>query len=262
MCEWLVSFPKRLRVASFCRWCLDTALSRPVTALDNERFTVQSVMLHYAVPVVLVREGLLAQMRACVEGCVSQQCEWRGRPTAQCLPRGPALSLYPSCSCRLAFWSPMPCASCSVHLGSLPGSTPFSSSRQGWALLPCCASLPCSSLSTAQASLRLSPLPHFLPAPWIDLSFSPADGYTAAHPSPSSSLCGSSSLGSWVCFTLPQVNGMLPILPLLFPVLWVLATACGEARVLAQMSKASPSSLVGCSKAGMESSSVVLGSGA
>ncbi|EHB10775.1 hypothetical protein GW7_04468 [Heterocephalus glaber] len=39
-------------------------------------------------------------------------------------------------------------------------------------------------------------------------------------------------------------NGMLPILPLLFPVLWVLATACGEARVLAQMSKASPSSLL------------------
>lgn len=30
------------------------ALSRPVTALDNERFTVQSVMLRYAVPVVLV----------------------------------------------------------------------------------------------------------------------------------------------------------------------------------------------------------------
>ncbi|KAM7334585.1 hypothetical protein ACRRTK_007905 [Alexandromys fortis] len=75
------------------RWCLDMALLRPVTALDNERFTVQSVMLHYAVPVVLV-------------------------------------------------------------------------------------------------------------------------------------------------------NGMLPILPLLFPVLWVLATACGEARVLAQMSKASPSSLL------------------
>nr|XP_045232629.1 transmembrane protein 94 isoform X4 [Macaca fascicularis] len=75
------------------RWCLDMALSRPVTALDNERFTVQSVMLHYAVPVVLV-------------------------------------------------------------------------------------------------------------------------------------------------------NGVLPILPLLFPVLWVLATACGEARVLAQMSKASPSSLL------------------
>lgn len=46
-----------------------------------------------------------------------------------------------------------------------------------------------------------------------------------------------------------QVNGVLPILPLLFPVLWVLATACGEARVLAQMSKASPSSLVSCSRA-------------
>ncbi|XP_063575007.1 transmembrane protein 94 isoform X13 [Pongo abelii] len=41
-----------------------------------------------------------------------------------------------------------------------------------------------------------------------------------------------------------KVNGVLPILPLLFPVLWVLATACGEARVLAQMSKASPSSLL------------------
>lgn len=55
-CGCLASSPKRLRLASFCRWCLDTALSRPVTALDNERFTVQSVMLHYAVPVVLVRE--------------------------------------------------------------------------------------------------------------------------------------------------------------------------------------------------------------
>lgn len=42
------------RTISFCRWCLDMALSRPVTALDNERFTVQSVMLRYAVPVVLV----------------------------------------------------------------------------------------------------------------------------------------------------------------------------------------------------------------
>lgn len=40
----------------YCRWCLDMALSRPVTALDNERFTVQSVMLHYAMPVVLVRQ--------------------------------------------------------------------------------------------------------------------------------------------------------------------------------------------------------------
>lgn len=45
------------RVTSFCRWCLDMALSRPITALDNERFTVQSVMLHYAMPVVLVREA-------------------------------------------------------------------------------------------------------------------------------------------------------------------------------------------------------------
>ena len=42
------------RTISFYRWCLDMALSRPVTALDNERFTVQSVMLRYAVPVVLV----------------------------------------------------------------------------------------------------------------------------------------------------------------------------------------------------------------
>nr|XP_045014063.1 transmembrane protein 94 isoform X5 [Jaculus jaculus] len=104
------------------RWCLDMALSRPVTALDNERFTVQSVMLHYAVPVVL----------AC---------------------------FLITNAVRFMF-----CA---------PGVT-----------------------SWQYTLLQL------------------------------------------------QVNGMLPILPLLFPVLWVLATACGEARVLAQMSKASPSSLL------------------
>ncbi|KAL0594552.1 Transmembrane protein 94 [Plecturocebus cupreus] len=92
------------------RWCLDMALSRPVTALDNERFTVQSVMLHYAVPVVL-------------------------------------------------------------------------------------------------AGFLITNALRFI-------------------------------------FSAPGVNGVLPILPLLFPVLWVLATACGEARVLAQMSKASPSSLL------------------
>uniref|UniRef100_A0A452R343 Transmembrane protein 94 n=1 Tax=Ursus americanus TaxID=9643 RepID=A0A452R343_URSAM len=107
------------------RWCLDMALSRPVTALDNERFTVQSVMLHYAVPVAgfLITNALRFILNA-------------------------------------------------------PGVT-----------------------SWQYTLLQL------------------------------------------------QVNGVLPILPLLFPVLWVLATACGEARVLAQMSKASPSSLVGCSKA-------------
>uniref|UniRef100_A0A452TUD0 Transmembrane protein 94 n=1 Tax=Ursus maritimus TaxID=29073 RepID=A0A452TUD0_URSMA len=106
------------------RWCLDMALSRPVTALDNERFTVQSVMLHYAVPVAgfLITNALRFILNA-------------------------------------------------------PGVT-----------------------SWQYTLLQL------------------------------------------------QVNGVLPILPLLFPVLWVLATACGEARVLAQMSKASPSSLVGCSK--------------
>lgn len=55
--------------------------------------------------------------------------------------------------------------------------------------------------------------------------------------------------GTSAGLALSQVNGVLPILPLLFPVLWVLATACGEARVLAQMSKASPSSLVSSSRA-------------
>lgn len=49
----------------------------------------------------------------------------------------------------------------------------------------------------------------------------------------------------WGCFIFFQVNGVLPILPMLFPVLWILATAFGEARVLAQMSKASSTSLVG-----------------
>ncbi|XP_043820660.1 transmembrane protein 94 isoform X6 [Dromiciops gliroides] len=104
------------------RWCLDMALARPVTALDNERFTVQSVMLRYAVPVVLA-------------------------------------SFLITNALRFVF--------------SAPG------------------------------------------------------------------------IASWQYTLLQlQVNGVLPILPLLFPVLWVLATACGEARVLAQMSKASPSSLL------------------
>uniref|UniRef100_A0A7M4EAC3 Transmembrane protein 94 n=1 Tax=Crocodylus porosus TaxID=8502 RepID=A0A7M4EAC3_CROPO len=104
------------------RWCLDMALSRPVTALDNERFTVQSVMLKYAVPIVLA--GFL------ITNAV-----------------------------RFIFKAP--------------------------------------------------------------------------------------GIASWRYTLLQlQVNGVLPILPLLFPVLWVLATACGEARVLAQMSKASPTSLL------------------
>ncbi|XP_053564982.1 transmembrane protein 94 isoform X2 [Bombina bombina] len=41
-----------------------------------------------------------------------------------------------------------------------------------------------------------------------------------------------------------QVNALLPVLPLLFPVMWILVTALGEARVLAQMSKIPPSALV------------------
>lgn len=38
--------------------------------------------------------------------------------------------------------------------------------------------------------------------------------------------------------------GMLPILPLLFPVMWVLLNSFGEARVLAEFSRASPAGLV------------------
>ncbi|XP_064423623.1 transmembrane protein 94 isoform X2 [Latimeria chalumnae] len=100
---------------------LDLALSRPVTALDNERFTVQSVMAKYAVPGVLVT-FLIANTLRFVFGA--------------------------------------------------PGS-----------------------------------------APW-----------------------------QFTFFQL-QVNGVLPILPLLFPVMWILVTAYGEARVLAQFSKASPTGL-------------------
>ncbi|XP_034049558.1 transmembrane protein 94 isoform X2 [Thalassophryne amazonica] len=40
-----------------------------------------------------------------------------------------------------------------------------------------------------------------------------------------------------------QVMGVLPILPLLFPVMWVLVNAFGEARVLAEFSWASPAGL-------------------
>ncbi|XP_046888146.1 transmembrane protein 94 isoform X4 [Hypomesus transpacificus] len=41
-----------------------------------------------------------------------------------------------------------------------------------------------------------------------------------------------------------QLLGVLPILPLLFPVLWVLVNAYGEARVLAESSRASPTGLL------------------
>ncbi|KAM6896929.1 transmembrane protein 94 [Xenentodon cancila] len=41
-----------------------------------------------------------------------------------------------------------------------------------------------------------------------------------------------------------QVMGVLPILPLLFPVMWVLVNTFGEARVLAEFSRASPAGLL------------------
>nr|XP_029134346.1 transmembrane protein 94 [Labrus bergylta] len=41
-----------------------------------------------------------------------------------------------------------------------------------------------------------------------------------------------------------QVMGVLPVLPLLFPVMWVLLNAFGEARVLAEFSRASPAGLL------------------
>ncbi|XP_041829106.1 transmembrane protein 94 isoform X2 [Melanotaenia boesemani] len=40
-----------------------------------------------------------------------------------------------------------------------------------------------------------------------------------------------------------QLMGVLPILPLLFPLMWVLVNAFGEARVLAEFSRASPAGL-------------------
>ncbi|XP_026171145.1 transmembrane protein 94 isoform X1 [Mastacembelus armatus] len=40
-----------------------------------------------------------------------------------------------------------------------------------------------------------------------------------------------------------QVMGVLPILPLLFPVMWVLVNAFGEARILAEFSRVSPAGL-------------------
>ncbi|KAG7251735.1 hypothetical protein CRUP_015345, partial [Coryphaenoides rupestris] len=47
------------------------------------------------------------------------------------------------------------------------------------------------------------------------------------------------------CFNFIQLQlmGVLPILPLLFPVMWVLVNAYGEARVLAESSRTSPTGL-------------------
>ncbi|XP_041075800.1 transmembrane protein 94 isoform X2 [Polyodon spathula] len=112
----------RTPVIDHVRHSLDFALSRPVTALDNERFTVQSVMAKFACPVVLSAFLITNTVRFFVNA---------------------------------------------------PGVTPWQFS-------------------------------------FIQL----------------------------------QVNGVLPILPLVFPVMWVLVTAYGEARVLAESSKASPTGLL------------------
>lgn len=41
-------------VSPFNRNSLELALTRPITVLDNERFTVQSVITKFVCPVVLV----------------------------------------------------------------------------------------------------------------------------------------------------------------------------------------------------------------
>ncbi|XP_068160999.1 endoplasmic reticulum magnesium-transporting P-type ATPase isoform X3 [Antennarius striatus] len=57
--------------------------------------------------------------------------------------------------------------------------------------------------------------------------------------------CGAPSLTP-LCYNFFQLQlmGVLPILPLLFPVMWVLLNAFGEARVLAEFSRASPAGLL------------------
>ncbi|KAJ8246443.1 hypothetical protein GJAV_G00267850 [Gymnothorax javanicus] len=112
----------RTPVLDYIRNSLDLALSRPITALDNERFTVQSVMAKFACPVVLV------------------------------------------------------------------------------------------------AFFTTNALRYFFDAP----SLTPG------------------------CFNFIQLQlmGVLPILPLLFPVMWVLVNAYGEARVLAESSRTSPTGLL------------------
>ncbi|KAI5623418.1 transmembrane protein 94 isoform X1, partial [Silurus asotus] len=57
--------------------------------------------------------------------------------------------------------------------------------------------------------------------------------------------CGTPGLtpGQFNFFQL-QMMGVLPILPLLFPVMWVLVIAYGEARVLAEFSRSSPTGLL------------------
>ncbi|KPP72939.1 hypothetical protein Z043_108016 [Scleropages formosus] len=114
----------RTPILDSIRNSLDLALSRPVTALDNERFTVQSIMAKFACPVVLV------------------------------------------------------------------------------------------------AFLVVNTARYFFSAP--SLAESPV---------------------RFTFFQL-QVMGVLPILPLLFPVMWVVVNAYGEARVLAESNRASPTGLL------------------
>uniref|UniRef100_A0A1A8BDJ4 KIAA0195 n=1 Tax=Nothobranchius kadleci TaxID=1051664 RepID=A0A1A8BDJ4_NOTKA len=58
-------------------------------------------------------------------------------------------------------------------------------------------------------------------------------------------ICGAPNLTpTFYNFIQLQVMGLLPILPLLFPFMWVLVNAFGEARVLAEFSRASSSGLL------------------
>ncbi|XP_078415076.1 transmembrane protein 94-like [Cetorhinus maximus] len=51
-------------------------------------------------------------------------------------------------------------------------------------------------------------------------------------------LLGVPGIGSWQVTLLQlQVNGVLPVLPLTFPILWFLVNACGEARIVTLLTK-------------------------
>ncbi|CAJ0950415.1 unnamed protein product [Ranitomeya imitator] len=186
---------------------LDQVLSRPVTALDNERFTVQSVILIRAVPVIMAAFLITNALRFIFHA--------PGTPPAS----------YAFLQLQEVPSEPLQDVSDSLFVeGRLPGCGDFD--QAGYVHISvarrCVGDATRDSPKTRAKTLRFATRASFFDKNRTHekcnlLHFRASDA---------------------------SVNAVLPVLPLLFPVMWILVTALCEARVLAQMSRKYPTSLV------------------
>ncbi|KAF0024980.1 hypothetical protein F2P81_021861 [Scophthalmus maximus] len=182
----------RTPVLDTVRNSLELALSRPITVLDNERFTVQSVITKIVCPVVLVAFLLVNTVRFFCD----------------------TPSLTPAC---FNFFQLQ-------LMGVLP-------------ILPLLFPVMWVLVNAFGEARVLSEFSRVSPAGLVAFLLVNTVRF----------FCDTPSLTP-ACFNFFQLQlmGVLPILPLLFPVMWVLVNAFGEARVLSEFSRVSPAGLVLC----------------